>query len=61
MHMRSFTWFILICLAAFVWESRALVAFHWMGLTHRQRVWWAVGLSIFFLATFAHLLKPIFF
>jgi hypothetical protein len=61
MHMRSFTWFILICLAAFVWESRALVAFHWMGLTRKQKAGWAVGLSLFFGFVFYHLLKPILF
>ena len=59
--MRSFTWFILVCLAAFAWDSRTLIKYHWDELTSAQRKWWAVGLSVFFLFTFAHLLKPIFF
>jgi hypothetical protein len=58
--MRSFTWFILVCIAAFAWESRALIKFHWMGLTAQQKTWWGVGLSVFFGLIFAHLLKPVF-
>jgi len=58
--MRSFTWVLLVVLAAFAWGARDAIKYHWNELSADGQIKWAVGLSLFFLFTFAHLLTPIF-
>ena len=60
MGTRSFTWFLLVCLLSGAYGAREWLRYQWNELSADEQIKWTVGLSLFFLFTFAHLLSPLF-